>query len=102
MCKSRSLAVAVFVSAVLALIAWCGFASASEYGVSSYRPGFMDLFAGALPAPGSTVAKTYFLYQDADGLANTKINFTFKYDFEFAAQNRATGNELWLTAAIAL
>ncbi len=77
MCKSRSLAIAVFVSAVLALVAWCGFASASEYGIGSYRPGFMDLFAGALPAPGTTVAKTYFLYQDADGLANNgKIKVT--------------------------
>jgi hypothetical protein len=28
------------------------------------------------------------------------ISFSFKYDFEFAAQNRSTGNELWLTASI--
>jgi hypothetical protein len=77
MYKSRNPSVAVFVSAVLALAAWCGVASASEYGVSSYRPGFMDLFAGSLPAPGTTVAKTYFLYQDADGLAdNGKVRVT--------------------------
>jgi hypothetical protein len=28
------------------------------------------------------------------------ITFTFKYEFEFAAQNYATGNELWFSAAI--
>src|SRR5208282_3944126 len=26
------------------------------------------------------------------------ISFSFKYDFEFAAQNRSTGNELWPAA----
>jgi hypothetical protein len=28
------------------------------------------------------------------------VTFTFKYEFEFAAQNYATGNELWFSAAI--
>jgi hypothetical protein len=28
------------------------------------------------------------------------ISVSFKYDFEFAAQNRSTGNELWLSAAL--
>jgi hypothetical protein len=28
------------------------------------------------------------------------VSFSFKYEFEFAAQNRSTGNELWLTAAL--
>jgi hypothetical protein len=28
------------------------------------------------------------------------VNFTLKYDFEFAAQNRSSGNELWLTASL--
>lgn len=30
----------------------------------------------------------------------TPINFQVKYDFEFATQNRAAGNELWLTGAL--
>jgi hypothetical protein len=32
----------------------------------------------------------------------TPISFSFKYDFEFATQNRLTGDELWLTATIQL
>jgi hypothetical protein len=28
------------------------------------------------------------------------VSFSFKYDFEFAAQNRSTGDELWLTASV--
>jgi hypothetical protein len=70
MSKSRSLSVAVCVSAVLAVVAWCALASASEYGISTYCAGFMDLFAGAMPEPGTTVAKTFFLYQDTQGGAN--------------------------------
>jgi hypothetical protein len=38
---------------------------ASEYGISSYRPGIMDMFAGYLAPPGTTLVKNYFLYQDA-------------------------------------
>jgi hypothetical protein len=30
----------------------------------------------------------------------TPVNFSFKYDFEFASQNRSVGDELWLTASI--
>jgi hypothetical protein len=40
-------------------------AFASEYGVSTYRPGLMDLFTGYLAPPGSTIVKNYFLFQDA-------------------------------------
>lgn len=46
-------------------------ANASEYGVSSYRPGQIDLFAGYLAPPGSVLIKTYFLYQDASTTAFT-------------------------------
>ena len=45
--------------------------SASEYGVSSYRPGQVDLFAGYLAPPGTALLKTYFLYQDASVTAFT-------------------------------
>jgi hypothetical protein len=44
-------------------------ASASEFGVSTYRPGLIDLFAGYLAPPGTTLVKTYFLYQDASAKA---------------------------------
>jgi hypothetical protein len=43
--------------------------SASEFGVSSYRSGQIDLFAGYLGPPGSVLVKTYFLYQDASATA---------------------------------
>ena len=45
---------------------------ASEYGVSTYRPGLMDLFAGYLGPPGTTLVKTYFLFQDANARAITQ------------------------------
>jgi hypothetical protein len=38
---------------------------ASEYGVGTYRPGEVDLFAGMLPAPGGFLVKNYFMFQDA-------------------------------------
>ncbi len=42
---------------------------ASEFGVSTYHPGLIDLFAGYLAPPGTTLVKTYFLYQDANATA---------------------------------
>ena len=53
---------------ILVLAAVCGSgrrAAASEFGVSSYRPGLMDLFAGYSFPPGSLFVKDLFLYQDA-------------------------------------
>jgi len=38
---------------------------ASEYGVGTYRPGQVDLFAGMLPAAGGVLVKNYFMFQDA-------------------------------------
>jgi hypothetical protein len=40
-------------------------ARASEYGVGTYRPGEVDLFAGTLPAQGGVLVKNYFMFQDA-------------------------------------
>jgi hypothetical protein len=40
-------------------------AGGSEYGISTYRPGLMDLYAGMLPPPGSSIVKDLFLFQDA-------------------------------------
>ncbi len=50
---------------IAALILAAGVLHASEYGVGSYRPGTLDLFAGMLPAPGGVLIKNYFLFQDA-------------------------------------
>jgi hypothetical protein len=43
----------------------CGTVRASEFGVSTYRPGLMDLYPGILPPPGNAIVKELFLYQDA-------------------------------------
>lgn len=43
-----------------------GNARASEYGVGTYRPGEVDLFAGTLPPPGGALVRNYFMFQDAD------------------------------------
>ncbi len=51
---------------MLALIVVCGVSQASEYGVGTYRPGQVDLFAGVLPAPGTFLVKDYFLFEDAN------------------------------------
>jgi hypothetical protein len=45
---------------------------ASEYGISTYRPGLMDLYAGILPPPGQGVVKDLFLFQDAHAGAVTE------------------------------
>jgi hypothetical protein len=150
------------------ILADTGTVFASGYGIGTYRPGLMDLFAGYLVPPGATIVKDYFLFQEAradattaDGhlqannhtltyteatfaahvtrwkvlgsyyafglIAQTRladqslrvlglgplagatvklwdvpVSFSLKYDFEFAARNRSTGNELWLTAALPL
>jgi hypothetical protein len=68
--KSHDSSIAIYIAAVMAVYAWCGVAYGSEYGIGTYRPGLTDLFAGDLPAPGTTMVKDYFLYQDADGLAD--------------------------------
>ncbi len=55
-------------TAILVTAVVCGGgrqAAASEFGVSSYRPGLMDLFVGFVPPPGSLTIKDQFLYQDA-------------------------------------
>jgi hypothetical protein len=48
---------------------------------------------GRVLALGPLVGKTIELWK-------LPINFTAKYDVEFAAQNRSTGNELWLTGGL--
>lgn len=51
---------------VVALILVCEVAQASEYGVGTYRPGQVDLFAGVLPAPGTFLVRDYFLFENAN------------------------------------
>lgn len=72
MSNSRRLLIAAFTLAVAAMFLKSGTVSASEYGASTYRVGFMDMMAGALPPPGTTIAKSYFLYQDADTDASNR------------------------------
>src|SRR5512135_2872303 len=55
----------VGVPTFIALILAAGVLHASEFGVGTYRPRQVDLFAGTLPAPGGVVVKDYFLFQDA-------------------------------------
>ena len=59
-------------SAALLFSTLCSLASGSEYGISTYRPGLMDLFAGYLGPPGSTLSRTYFMFQDASQSAVTE------------------------------
>jgi hypothetical protein len=47
---------------------------ASEYGISTYRPGLMDLYAGMLPPPGTGIVKDLYLFQDASAKVVTEDN----------------------------
>jgi hypothetical protein len=38
---------------------------ASEFGISTYRPGLLDLYAGFLPPPGTAMVKNEFMFQDS-------------------------------------
>src|SRR5689334_4905463 len=62
--KSHTSLAVSLLSAFLIIAPWCGSASASEYGQGTYRPGLMDLLAGALPPPGTTAMKNYFMFQN--------------------------------------
>jgi hypothetical protein len=63
---------AAIAMALLLMLTCREIAFASEFGVSTYRPGLMDLFAGYLGPPGATLVKTYFLFQDASSNAVTE------------------------------
>ena len=65
---SRS--VACFI--VLILLSGPGVGFASEYGISTYRPGLLDLFPGILPPAGTAMVKNYFMYQDASARVVTE------------------------------
>lgn len=61
------------ITIVVLALTWtnCQAARASEFGVSTYRPGLFDLFAGYLAPPGTTIVKNYFMFQDASAEAVT-------------------------------
>src|SRR5581483_7842877 len=63
----RSLVLLLIASAAIAAVA-----SASEYGISTYRPGLMDLGAVLLPPPGALMVKNMFMYQAASSRAVTE------------------------------
>ena len=71
--RNHQLVEHLFATILAILLACCcyGAAGASEYGISSYRPGVMDLFSGYLANPGATIAKNYFLFQDATNNSTT-------------------------------
>ena len=61
----QGLPAAVAVAVLWMITATCEPVSAAEYGVSTYRPGLMDLYAGMLPPPGHWLVKDLFLFEDA-------------------------------------
>lgn len=74
MSRFHKLLIVAAIPMIFALGFWFGSASASEGGVSTFRPGLNDLNSGDLPAAGTTMAKTSFLYQDADADAFTSTS----------------------------
>ena len=51
--------------ALTAVLLSCGASIASEFGVSNYRQGAMDLGAGYVPPPGTAIIRESFSYTDA-------------------------------------
>lgn len=68
----RRIAISVAAAMLLLTRANGGPVYASEYGISTYRPGLMDLYAGLLPPPGHGVVKSLFLFQDASAKVVTE------------------------------
>jgi len=60
------------IAAGLAIAMKTAVVCASEYGIGTYRPGLVDLFAGYLGPPGTTLVKGYFLFQNANERAITE------------------------------
>jgi hypothetical protein len=85
---------AAIVVAIPAVPAFAAVDSASEFGISTYgrfrARRYFRPFKGRVLALGPLVGKTVDLWK-------LPFTFTVKYDVEFAAQNRSTGNEVWLT-----
>jgi len=71
---------------------WPGYAvqqTTPDSGSGATLGAFKGRVIGLGPLAGITVP-----------IEKVPVSFSFKYDFEFAAQNRSTGDELWLTASV--
>lgn len=89
---------AIIVAAVTLFVA-CGSGYASENGVSSYKTGLMDMFAGYLPAPGTGVPKSFFSYGESSGdvvTADGKIEIGAKVHSYIVTQELFYGTKLSL------
>lgn len=64
--RGRRLRAAAIIVALLAGSLSAKITSASEFGISTYRPGLMDLYSGYLPPAGTVMVKNYFLFQDSN------------------------------------
>lgn len=74
------------------ILAPCSIGYAAEFGVTTYRPGLLDLNAGLLPPPGNGILKDLFLFQDQstnvvteDGKLAARTNTAAYTDAVFAA-----------------
>jgi len=61
----------------------------------SGRGAIFGSYQGRVLAAGPLIGKTFIV-------GGIPMTFTCKYDFEFAAQNRSTGDELWLSVSVPL
>ena len=65
-CNPRPFTQTAFsVTLLIAIVLYAKLSSASEFGISTYRPGIMDLASGLLPPPGHLVVKDLFLFFDS-------------------------------------
>jgi hypothetical protein len=79
------------------------FASGSILGAAGYALQQTTADSGSGAAMGAFKSRVLALgpmIGQTIPIGEMPITFTFKYEFEFAAQNYATGNELWFSAAI--
>jgi hypothetical protein len=88
----RPLRIPVAIAALLTALSYAGLPYASEYGISTYRPGLMDLYSGMLPPPGNGIVKNLFMFQDAtahvvteDGRIEVRTHTVTYTDAVFAA-----------------
>jgi hypothetical protein len=91
--------IGAIIVALVALFVACKTTYASENGVSTYKTGLMDMFAGYLPRPGTGISKTYFVYGDSNGdvvTADGKIEISAKVHSYIAVEEFFYGTTLSL------
>lgn len=91
-CVNGPALLVALVALAIAIVIPGGKLYASEFGVSTYRPGIMDLSSGMLPPPGHFLFKELFLFFDAsakavseDGMVEARANTDTYTDALFAA-----------------